>query len=242
MKIIRLLTVLSFFITTASCSVPPEQQIIGVWVTSDGSHMEFSKDGTFTVKDPKTNSLLSFGTYALLGNNQLKIEHNGFLTFVVKWSIENDKLITIFEGEQDVMVRYGSALSKKITQAKSEAEKEKSLLEQKAIAFAKEAWDREWLQIGESWFVKRINGGFMQVKGRTIETNAQELTEADKLNGIEFISTVKFHCKAKRFYYPKKNYSSLLGWQPWRSESKDFSGNIVPTQGFVIQKKTVIGR
>lgn len=68
-----------------------------------------------------------------------------------------------------------------------------------ALRAAENEWSKVWVQQGDTWIAKAQNGRYLlQIKGKRTEAHAEVLSEADRLNGIQWRGSVAFHCVAAR--------------------------------------------
>jgi hypothetical protein len=77
-------------------------------------------------------------------------------------------------------------------------------LQDQAIQRCWEKLEPHWLQRGEDWFTKtrssdaKSTDGLMQLRGKELMINSEELTEADKLNGKEWGGLVTYRARVMR--------------------------------------------
>ena len=86
---------------------------------------------------------------------------------------------------------------------------------------AEAEWAKVWLEEGDTWVTKEQNSEFLlQIKGRRTVVLPQPLTEADRLNGVEWNGAVAFGASALRFYYYAAKSAMVgshsQGWTDWQ--------------------------
>ena len=71
-------------------------------------------------------------------------------------------------------------------------------------------YDKYFLKVGNDWYSKS-DKGYIQLKVVNIISSCRKLTEADKLNNIEWSGFVTYECSSVRFY-------DLISrnWDSWR--------------------------
>lgn len=109
------------------------------------------------------------------------------------------------------------------------AEKEKfTPLQQEALKVAAQIFEQHWVRDGDSWFtsVHEPHGWAenvtIQIKDVTHVLNESRITEADRLNGIEWRGEIEIRPKASRAHAPKQTPQyQFVGWREWQ-DGMDF--------------------
>ena len=102
-------------------------------------------------------------------------------------------------------------------------------LRTEALNTAEKEWGKVWIQNGEMW-ISKANDPYhpylLQIKGRRSEDHEQSLSEADRLNGIQWKGSLAFYCSAARKFgfdatdgglrsIGDPNAKHRAGWNEW---------------------------
>jgi hypothetical protein len=94
-------------------------------------------------------------------------------------------------------------------------------LQSETLDAAEKEWSKVWIQHGDTWIAKSQNGHYLlQIKGRRIDTRPQPLSDADRLNNVQWMGSVAFHCSAARRFGFASNQGGLAAFGPAGSEYK----------------------
>lgn len=100
-------------------------------------------------------------------------------------------------------------------------------LQSQALEAAEKEWSKVWVKEGDTWIAgKKDRRYLLQIRGRRVEASADALSEADRLNGVQWAGSVAFHCVAARkfgFVSDSAPLTSLTdpnakhnaGWNEW---------------------------
>lgn len=92
-----------------------------------------------------------------------------------------------------------------------------------ALRPAEEEWGKTWIQQNDKWITQARDLPFLfQIKGRTSKVDARPLSEADHLNGLEWVGTVTFSSAAEREFWFEADpgYTGAArskGWNDWET-------------------------
>ncbi|MEY2518314.1 MAG: hypothetical protein QOF24_73 [Verrucomicrobiota bacterium] len=92
-----------------------------------------------------------------------------------------------------------------------------------ALSRAEEEWGKSWIQQDDKWITQARDIPFLfQIKGRKSKVDAKPLSEADRLNGVEWVGTVSFSSAAEREFWFEADpgYTSaprVKGWNDWET-------------------------
>lgn len=94
-----------------------------------------------------------------------------------------------------------------------------------ALSAAEKEWAKAWIQDGETWIARSADRPYLlQIKGKRTEVSADQLSEADRLNGIQWLGGVEVFFAAKR-QFGLQSYSGLsgrfqAGWNKWETDER----------------------
>lgn len=111
----------------------------------------------------------------------------------------------------------------------------KPTIEEEAFQYGKSIWDRVLTNCGDSYYKYYPGNGFVELKEFkkvVFVLHSKPITEADKLNGIEWQGNVEFTYKLYRSKLPRGS------WQPWENYQKPIIDDGID---FLIIKKTEKG-
>lgn len=97
-----------------------------------------------------------------------------------------------------------------------------------AISEAEKEWAKVWVQTGDTWMARAKESAYLlQIKDRRPSVQAQSLSDADRLNGVQWSGSVAFRCSAARKFGFASNAGGLtamfggsgseynVGWNEW---------------------------
>jgi hypothetical protein len=114
----------------------------------------------------------------------------------------------------------GNIISRPHVSAKTEAE-----------TLAKEWVNARFLRHKGSWYTIFPSGFMHQFKNVRYDVDSDELSEADKLNSIEWKGSICYTCGVRRSYYARDHFGKKKDWQEWENCSYE------PIIAFILVKK-----
>lgn len=97
---------------------------------------------------------------------------------------------------------------------------------------AEEEWARVWIQQDDLWITQAKTLPFLfQIKTRRPKVDAKPLSEADHLNGVQWVGTVSFSARAQREFWFQAEGGSMgtgenqhsKGWSDWQRSTVEIS-------------------
>jgi hypothetical protein len=92
-----------------------------------------------------------------------------------------------------------------------------------ALSRAEEEWGKSWIQQDDKWITQARDLPFLfQIKGRKSKVDAKPISDADHLNGLEWVGTVTFSSTAEREFWFEADpgYTGAprsKGWNDWET-------------------------
>jgi hypothetical protein len=186
--------------------------------------LEFSPDGR--VKITNDERFTSLGTYTI-ASGMVKVtapSPSSMGNTILEFQIQGDDLNWgghLFH-KQPKNASITSTSTSSTTSPNTTADTDRD----EAIKQAEAKWAEVWVRNGDTWLAK-INAqpGILEIRGRTTQVNPDTLSEANRLNGIQWQGSVSFTCVAERVFGLAAHQGALIalngdreyhsGWNDW---------------------------
>ncbi|MDD5037089.1 MAG: hypothetical protein PHE55_20370 [Methylococcaceae bacterium] len=228
----RLIWLAITFILTLllSCSLKPEDEIVGKWNEADSTAiMEFFKDGTFTVA---IQGMSVAGNYKFLDKDRIRIDLGGQGALkgplVAKFSISGNELTWTMPGGKPSIYRRENTSQSDQDSDRQRAQSERSRMDpltKEAQKTAEQTVFERLQQCGDSWYLKRDDQGnaYGEIKSPSVKVDSENVTDVDKANGIEWKGRMLVVAKMYRTIN-KSNGASQSNWEDGASGVQFFYG------------------
>jgi hypothetical protein len=110
---------------------------------------------------------------------------------------------------------------------------------------AQKTWAMVWIQSGDTWTTQSkvidtglpaMGGPFLfQIKGPKIQVSTQPLSEANRLNGVQWIGTIELFSAAERKCQLDSGRSA--GWGSWSTRGRLADGRPWPVDSVELRKE-----